>query len=400
MDKTSFFFRDSKSYPEDSNLQSLVIDWLRFPLAIAVVFIHSIGSKVIDLNRLHSNPFTLESIYDFLRITLSNVGPRFAVPVFFMFSGFLFFYKVKDFNLSVYKQKLRKRFKTLFIPYISWIVLYIILDTEIINVADVINNVKPVSEIWQCLIGNGGLHMFWDNNVWDLNSKNWIGWTTTMSGPVLIPLWFVRDLMVVVLLTPIIYALIKRFNFLPIVLLGFCYISGIWIQIPGFTIIAFFWFSLGAYFSIRGKNMIASIYRWRFPAYIVCICTLLPLIWFNGKKGDGITANVIAQSIYPFYEIAVSLSVVSIAATLIQRGKVKVYPHLAKVSFFLFLSHSFVLGHMFVNVNKCLPSYNYIMIIVKYLIAPTATVVVCLIIYRALDKCFPKFLSFVTGSRK
>lgn len=118
MSKASYFFKDSKSYSEGSNLQSLVIDWLRFPLAIAVVFIHSFGSKEIDLYYLHANPFSPESIYDFLRIALSNVGTHFAVPVFFMFSGFLFFYKAKDFNLSLYKQKLRKRFKTLFIPYV------------------------------------------------------------------------------------------------------------------------------------------------------------------------------------------------------------------------------------------------------------------------------------------
>ena len=130
MNKTNYFFKDSKSYSEDSNLQSLVIDWLRFPLAIAVVFIHSFGNKEINIDYLHSNPLSLESIYDFLRITLSNIGTHFAVPVFFMFSGFLFFYKVKDFNISIYKQKLHKRFLSLCIPYICWIVFYI-LNTEI-----------------------------------------------------------------------------------------------------------------------------------------------------------------------------------------------------------------------------------------------------------------------------
>ncbi len=399
MYKTSFFFRDSKGYPEDSNLQSLVIDCLRFPLAIAVVFIHSFGSKEIDLNYLHSNPLSQESIYDFLRITLSNIGTHFAVPVFFMFSGFLFFYKVQDFNLSLYKQKLLKRFKTLFIPYVCWII-FCILKTEVRKVAGVIIKGKPVSGLWQYLIDNGGLHMFWDSSVWGFNYQNWIGWATPMTGPILVPLWFVRDLMVVVLLTPIIYSLIKRFNLLPVVLLAFCYISGIWIQIPGFTVTTVFWFSLGAYFSIKGKDMIASIYRWRIPSYIVCICTLLPLIWFNGKKGDGVTTNALAQSIYPFYVIAASFSVVSIATTLIQKGKAKVYPHLANVSFFVFLSHVFVLGYMSSIINKCLPFDNYIIMTVKYLMIPITTVVVCLIIYQLLNKYFLQFLSFITGSRK
>lgn len=399
MNKTNYFFKDSKSYSEDSNLQSLVIDWLRFPLAIAVVFIHSFGNKEINLDYLHSNPFSLESIYDFLRITMSNIGTHFAVPVFFMFSGFLFFYKAKNFNISIYKQKLHKRFKSLFIPYFCWIVLYI-LNTEIRKVAGVIIKGKPLSGIWQYLTDNGGLHMFWDSSVWGLNIQNWLGWATPMTGPILVPLWFVRDLMVVVLLTPIIYNLIKRLNFIPIILLGLCYISGIWIQIPGFTITTFFWFSLGAYFSIKGKNMIASIYKWRIPSYIVCICTLLPLIWLNGRKGNGITVNIIGQTLYPFYVIASSLSIISIATTLIQKGKVKVYPHLAKVSFFVFLSHVFVLGYISNIINKCLPIDYGLIMIAKYLITPIATVVVCLLIYSFLDKFLPRFLAFITGSRK
>lgn len=399
MNKTNYFFKDSKSYSEDSNLQSLVIDWLRFPLAIAVIFIHSFGNKEINLDYLHSNPFSLESIYDFLRITMSNIGTHFAVPVFFMFSGFLFFYKAKNFNISIYKQKLHKRFKSLFIPYICWIVLYI-LNTEIRKVAGVIIKGKPLSGIWQYLTDNGGLHMFWDSSVWGLNIQNWLGWATPMTGPILVPLWFVRDLMVVVLLTPIIYNLIKRLNFIPIILLGLCYISGIWIQIPGFTITTFFWFSLGAYFSIKGKDMIASIYKWRIPSYIVCIGTLLPLIWLNGRKGDGITVNIIGQTLYPFYVIASSLSIISVATSLVKKGKVKVYPHLAKVSFFVFLSHVFVLGYISNIINKCLPIDYGLIMIAKYLMTPIATVVVCLLIYSFLDKFLPKFLAFITGSRK
>ena len=398
MDKTLFYFKDSKSYTEGSNLQSLVIDWLRFPLAIAVVFIHSFGSKKLDLEFLHSNPFSLESLYDFLRITLSNVGTHFAVPVFFMFSGFLFFYKVKEFNTLIYKQKIKKRFKSLFIPYICWIVFFV-MNTEIRKVAGVFFKGKPISGIWQYIIDNGGFRLFWDSNVWGTNYQNWLGYTTPMSSPILVPLWFVRDLMIIVLLTPVIYMLIKRFRLIPVFILGFCYVSGIWIQIPGFTITTFFWFTLGAYFSINGKNMIESIYKWRIPSYIVCICTLLPLIWLNGRKGDGVSINAPGLIIYPFYVIASSFSIVCFATTLIQNGKVRVYPYLAKISFFVFLCHIFVLGYASRIVNKILFMDNYIIEVLKYLTTPIATVLICLGIYWLLDKYLPKFLSFITGSR-
>lgn len=38
--------------------------------------------------------------------------------------------------------------------------------------------------------------------------------------------------------------------------------------------------------------------------------------------------------------------------------------------------------------------------IAKYLMSPIATVIVCLIIYSILDKFLPRFLAFITGSRK
>ena len=75
-----------------NELESATIDWLRFPLAVAVVYIHNFGSSVFDLKSIYSNPTSAESIYNFIRIFISNIGTHFAVPTFFMFSGFLFFY--------------------------------------------------------------------------------------------------------------------------------------------------------------------------------------------------------------------------------------------------------------------------------------------------------------------
>lgn len=399
MKQESFFFKDGKCYPNDSNLQSLVIDWLRFPLAIAVVFIHSFGSKQINLDTLHEKPFCMESIYDFIRITLSNIGTHFAVPVFFMFSGFLFFYKIKDFDFSIYKNKLRKRFHSLFIPYISWIILFV-MQTEIRKIAGVIIKGKPVSGLWQYLVDIGGIHIFWDSSKWGFNVKNLLGWSSPGTAPILVPLWFIRDLMDVVLFTPIIYYLIKKFKAIPLFVLAACYITGFWFQAPGFSANAFFWFSFGAYFSIHGKDMVAFIYRFRIPAYIICIMTLLPLIWFNGKKGDEVTTNMTAVALYPFYIISSVFSVVNIATMLIKKGKVIVYPHLAKVSFFVFLSHVFVLQYVNLVKDRLVVSDNYIVLTLVYLAVPMITVVICLFIYRLLDLYMSRILAFLTGSRR
>ena len=43
-----------------------------------------------------------------------------AVPVFFIISGYFFFYQTKAFGKEAYSKKLRKRIKTLLIPYLLW----------------------------------------------------------------------------------------------------------------------------------------------------------------------------------------------------------------------------------------------------------------------------------------
>lgn len=388
-----YFFQNSKSFQNANNLQSLVIDWLRFPLAFFVVFIHSFGDKEINFNSLYSNPFALESIYNFLRIALSNVCTRIAVPIFFMFSGFLFFYKIKEFNVTIYKKKLHKRFVSLFIPYICWVVLYIIY----LGIFDIIKG-KSIEDI---IYDRGGLNLFWDSFVWAKNTHNWLGWNTPMNAPILTPLWFVRDLMIVVLFTPIIYYVIKKSKLIPIILLAISYVTGVWIQLfPGFSIISFFWFSLGAYFSICRKNMVLSIYKFRYFSFFVSLCLMIPLMLLNGCIGDGITPSFFAQKIYPFFIISASFSLLCITKMLIEKRNLKVYPRLAHASFFIYVCHMFVLGFADKLINKCLPFDNYVILILKYLAMPILTVMLCLVIYYALNKMFPKTLAILTGSRK
>ena len=66
------------------------IDMLRFPLAVLVVFIHSFGQD-IDMAELHALGFSGMAVYDYIRILISAVIARSAVPLFFLFSGFLLF---------------------------------------------------------------------------------------------------------------------------------------------------------------------------------------------------------------------------------------------------------------------------------------------------------------------
>ena len=99
-------------------LLSKTISYLRFPLTVGVVFIHFDLSKGLDIGGMTqglNNPDWYFFIINLISGTLATIG----VPLFFIISGFLFFYH-KDFNRDVYKQKLVSRAKTLLVPYILW----------------------------------------------------------------------------------------------------------------------------------------------------------------------------------------------------------------------------------------------------------------------------------------
>lgn len=362
-----------------SNLESQTIDWLRLPLAIAVVFIHSYGSWPLDLEQIHTEPLTWQSAFNYIRICFSNVACSFAVPTFYMVSGYLFFYKIEAFNHTVYIQKLRKRVRSLLVPYIVWILIYLALSLSFKSLGVLLND-KPVEELWEYLRDNVNLHTFW-------------------TGPILVPLWFVRDLMVTVLFSPLIYFMVKRLKMLGVMVLALAYLSEVWPQVSGFSVTAFFWFSAGAYYSVNGKNMIENIIQYKVPATVMAFCLLIPQVWMNGNKGDGVSPIVMGEILMRLYCMSAVVAVMGIAATLIAKRRVKVRPMLAKASFFVFLVHPFVLvitGH----ISNRLPENSYPLLIVWYLINPFFVTLISLALYQLLNTYTPRLLPLLTGGRR
>lgn len=170
-----------------------------------------------------------------------------AVPTFFFISGYLFFMK-GDFSISTYRNKLHKRIKTLFVPYVAWIALYVV-STIIYKVME-----DPSFNIMTFLKDNGYLRLFYDCNVWHTQMS-------LLSGPFLIPLWYIRDLMVMVIVSPLIYFLIKRTRHIYIICLTCLFLLRLWPDIHGISLTAIFFFSLGSEFSIRKRNFVADMYK-------------------------------------------------------------------------------------------------------------------------------------------
>lgn len=200
---------------------------------IMVIYIHSYNINSID----GVLSFQLENIFSIFNIFLQNLIvngiARVAIPIFFIISGYLFF---NQFSMKSYTQKVLKRFHTLFIPYLFWSFLTVFIYFVLQSIPEVQHFFKNT------LIVNYTLPELF-NITW-INPRNF-------------PLWFLRDLMLLVLLSPIIYYFV--INYLK---LYFIIILILWFIIQPPTVFSYykpeplFFFSVGAYLSLLNKEIL------------------------------------------------------------------------------------------------------------------------------------------------
>ena len=226
-------------------VQSKSIDLLRFPLIIGVIYIHNY-MKNLDLGVLSGNE-SIQFIYGFTQELLSQGIARVAVPLFFMISGFLFFLNT-DFNKATYLRKLRSRSKSLLIPYLFWNIAFLVFYYVAFHLPILRNFFRGADYTLEYI-----LSALWGQH----NPEN----ANPMTYPIAYQFWFIRDLMVVVLLTPFIHLLIKKLKHWGFCLLGTLWFLGWWpitLDCNGLSIASLFFFYAGAYCSINRFN-VASI---------------------------------------------------------------------------------------------------------------------------------------------
>ena len=238
----------STTTQDKSELQSLTINFLRFPLIMMVVFIH-MSPKTINLIDAKYSLLSGHGISNIIRILFSHTITSIAVPTFFFISGFLFFSNFNDWSWNGYRKKIGSRIKTLLIPYLLWNLIPFLLIVGKCLICD-ISNGNPTTDTL-AFFSDNIWRIFYVFHEWESSSTDWLGNPLYSTAPLNIPLWFIRDLFIISLLTPIIYFAVTKIKIWLIFALFFAYISKIWTQIPGLDIESIFYFTVGAFFAIN-----------------------------------------------------------------------------------------------------------------------------------------------------
>ena len=229
--------------------QSFSIDLLRFPLCVLVVLCHT--KIILGVPEIGIPAGTFQQG---LQIFLCEVIPHIAVPTFIFFAGYLFFYKC-CFNMSVWKRKFIRRFKGLLLPYMIWCTLGFIIAAITEQCSFTVNNF---------------LYSFWDTREWmDLPSH--IG----AAMPADMPLWFIRDLIMMIIISPVIYWIINQTGALLPIITGIWWFSHWLPKITGFSSDIVFFFVLGAYLAIKKMNFVETTYKYRNFIYLLTVVFMI-----------------------------------------------------------------------------------------------------------------------------
>ena len=341
---------------------------------IMVVFLHS-NNIIVKYN---SGNINYSGGYSaFLQNFISDGITRIAVPVFFCISGYLFFLNFRG-TIEAFILKYRKRAKSLLLPYLLWSIwgLFIYYIIQLF----------PQSK-----------NFFTDELVVNYSFIKVLD--TIFLHPITYQLWFVRDLIVIALISPLIYFATKYFRAIPIIFLVI-----IWLGLFNFSFVIFenesiFFFCLGSYFVIDKSEYLmkkmSRNYYWVFTLIWLLIIFLKTAL--AHQNYDQTVFLLLLHKISIIIGIMALWSIYDIAMTN-KTTPNKVIFNLSYYSFFIYVFHEPTLKFIKKGLFYIIGSSEIISIIV-YFLAPIMTIIVCVIVAIFIKRNTPKVYELITGGR-
>ena len=382
---------------KEDKLISETISLLRFPLTVFVVFIHyNMGVRGFSL---HGVTYGLDAPEWFRWVTafFSDVLPRTAVPLFYIISGYLFF-RGGSFDTDVYRRKLRTRASTLLVPYLLWNVIAVFVQLS--HRLPFLSSVFPSAHLMEVQLTPLRLFRTFFDNYWNkgiLVTPENDGMVSELPYPADVPLWYVRDLMVMVLLALVIWWSVRRAGRWLVVVLGAIWylrllLFPMWEDGWGTMLLdAAFFFSWGAYYGIRGLSPLNGI-----PTLWPVALIYLPLA-ISDALTKGWEYNIFIHKAGIVLGI---VAIVRIATYLVEMGKARASALLAGSSFLVFALHTLVMddiGKVLFTVLHLTPDVGTLLLL--YFIVPSITILFCLVVYAVLRRLTPPLCRLLTGGR-
>ena len=362
------------------------IEALRFPMAFLVVWIHCFVPHIEWDAVKFSDGLSGDELYCLLGKLFSITICSAAVPLFMFISGYLLFKNVQ--NTYLWGGKLRKRIRTLLLPYILWISIYIIyanMGLPLVSIADIIK-------------------MYWCSE--SLSKVSMFGNNLYHYYPFLVPMWFIRNLIVFVVISPCLFWLLKSTDnnkigkkaifFLVIVcLLDITRVYPMPLYLSSWKSLLFF--SFGVLVQINRIVLQPLLAKLSHKLHFLIIGILLLAMLFGGNSTK--TGNLFLN-IFTILECALLIKIAINSKLSLKVANAHCFGmKLSEMTFFIFAFHIFVLHYVSNYLSRflqCIGLSHGIAILV-YMLSPIFCVMFCICVYCTLKKTMPSVLHILTG---
>jgi surface polysaccharide O-acyltransferase-like enzyme len=204
--------RSACSKPASTHDWINTIQLYRFPLGLAVVAVHT-GEFALSVAG-KGEPGSMAGGFGQWLVEFLTLAARLATPAFLVIAGLVFF---RDGRVSFdgYRRKLKSRVYTLLVPYLAWNFMAILLFCA----------------------PSAYKHFFLPPGTYTFAPLSFGGLATWLVGwpvyPADAPLWFVRDLLFLIVIVPLLSMIPRRLQVVGLVVLLFYWLLGPVDLVPG-----------------------------------------------------------------------------------------------------------------------------------------------------------------------
>lgn len=320
-----------------------------------------------------------------LQFFISNGLVRFAVPLFFIFSGYLFFVHF-EFTWKGYLQKVLKRVRTLVVPFLIWTALagtFLYMVYRFVG----LERYSIVYEKVGTMLENG----VW---IWLLNSPAF-------------QLWYLADLFKLVIVSPIIYWLVKKCKLIPVVLFGILWVLE-WSFLINYE--GLFFFTLGAYLAVNKvqlSGMVSLQDTMLDKEKYKSVTKVITILWVAGCFCYALCSGTMGKAAYVSYLLLAlyKINVITGLASMwrlydINAGKwqdKKWVKAIVSCTVIVFVVHE-PLQHLLTDVLLEKMTFNGAHTLI-YFVLPIVMILSCAGLGILLKKVCPKVYGVLTGGR-
>lgn len=345
------------------------INILRFFLMLMVVFFHALSRADGD-----TSTFLLKANYYFVYSLLDT-----AVPLFFAISGFIFFAKNDGYVLN-----LQKKAKSLLVPYLLWPVILLFLFPLFKDFAKAL----LTGSLSDYSLKNHLLEFFSPKGLF----STYLFADTNVFNPGLGQFWFIRQLILLNLISPVIKYFMKKS---PVNLWLFSFVSYIVLSFPFRNAIVYRIVLLPLFYFISGGTL-ACYFKDFFSLFEKISYTFLSFL------------TVFLFAVWIVFNVQVQRSLVLVLSILLLKGSKEILRFesltskiivLGKYTFVLFAVHlAPVLSIMSRLFDKILPLEGTL-VLFKWLLIGSVDVIFGLTLGYFLDKFLHPVFKVLNGSR-